>query len=47
MRQKKTQKMQWTREGAHNILQLRTSIFSNTWNKEWDEAQKKIYKEAA
>ena len=47
VRQKKNQKMQWTREGAHHILQLRTSIFSHTWHKEWLEAQKRIYKEAA
>lgn len=46
-RQKKNQKMQWSREGAHNILQLRASIFSNTWNKDWDEVQKRVYKEAA
>jgi hypothetical protein len=46
-RQKNNKKMQWTREGAHNILQIRTSRFSNTWQKDWENAQNEIYKKVA
>jgi hypothetical protein len=46
-RQKKNQKMQWTREGAHDILQLRTSIFSDGWAKDWCEVKNMIYRDAA
>ena len=45
-RQKNDKKMQWTREGAHNILQIRTSRFSKTWDSDWSIAQKQIYKTA-
>lgn len=34
-RQKQNLKMQWSREGAHDILQIRTSIFSDDWQKDW------------
>jgi hypothetical protein len=37
-RHKKNQKMQWTREGAHNILQIRASLASNEWDYIWQEA---------
>jgi len=46
-RQKDNKKMQWTREGAHNILQIRTSKFSKTWEDDWIKAQDHIYKQAA
>jgi hypothetical protein len=46
-RQKNNKKMQWTREGAHNILQIRTSRFSKTWAEDWAIAQNEIYKKAA
>ena len=39
--------MQWTREGAHSVLQIRTSIFSKTWEDDWRKAQSIIYKKAA
>jgi hypothetical protein len=42
-RQKDNKKMQWTREGAHPILQIRTSLFSKTWERDWQKAQEKIY----
>jgi hypothetical protein len=29
--------MQWTREGAHNVLQVRASMVSNEWNYTWQE----------
>ncbi len=46
-RQKRSQKMQWSREGAHDLLQLRTSLFSKTWAQDWSDAQSVIYKKAA
>ena len=46
-RQKNDKKMQWTREGAHSVLQIRTSKFSKKWEEDWNKAQSKIYKEAA
>ena len=45
-RQKK-RKMQWTRNGAHNILQIRTSVFSNNWDEDWKNIEHLLYKEAA
>ena len=29
---KRKQKMQWTRENAHNVLQIKTTMHSNEWN---------------
>ena len=46
-RQKNNKKMQWSREGAHNILQIRTSKFSKTWEHDWKKAQEKIYTDVA
>lgn len=46
-RQKNNRKMQWTREGAHNILQIRASRFSKTWDNDWLQAQEGIYQNAA
>ena len=34
-RHKKSGKMQWTREGAHNVLQIRGLIASNEWGDSW------------
>ena len=34
-RYKKSKKMQWTREGAHNVLQIRGKLTSNEWEKNW------------
>lgn len=34
-RHKKKRKMQWTREGAHNILQIRAAMVSKEWEKRW------------
>jgi len=36
-RHKRKQKMQWTREGAHNVLQIRASMVSNEWEEKWLE----------
>ena len=32
-RMKRKQKMQWTRENAHNVLQIKTTMSSNEWDK--------------
>jgi hypothetical protein len=37
-RQKNNKKMSWTRQGAHNILQIRASIASKTWERDWEDA---------
>jgi hypothetical protein len=29
--------MQWSREGAHNVLKIRTSMASNEWEEKWLE----------
>jgi len=46
-RQKNNKKMQWSRKGAHNVLQIRASRFSKTWKQDWQIAQNEIYKIAA
>ena len=37
-RHKRKQKMQWTREGAHNVLQIRAKMESQEWNEQWQDA---------
>ncbi len=37
-RHKKSGKMQWSREGAHNVLQIRSEIVSKTWTQQWQQA---------
>lgn len=34
-RHKRKQKMQWTRQGAHNVLQIRAMMASNEWEENW------------
>lgn len=34
-RHKRKQKMQWTREGAHHVLQIRAMMASNKWEEQW------------
>jgi hypothetical protein len=46
-RQKGKQKMLWSREGAHYVLQIRSSLFSNEWEKDWLKLEPNIYKKAA
>lgn len=46
-RQKGKQKMLWSREGAHNVLQIRSSVFSGTWETDWKKVENRIYKKAA
>lgn len=37
IRHKRKQKMQWSREGAHNVLQIRALMASNEWEEKWLE----------
>ena len=46
-RQKGRQKMLWSREGAHNVLQIRAAQRSEFWNDDWDSVERKVYKLAA
>jgi len=46
-RHKRNQKMQWTRKGAHNVLQIRASMTSNRWHLEWQDAIFDAVKKAA
>jgi hypothetical protein len=46
-RQKGKQKMLWGRDGAHNILQIRSSVASKSWQKDWKKVESNIYKIAA
>ena len=34
-RHKKKGKMQWTQEGAHNVLQIRAAMISDEWTSRW------------
>ena len=43
----KNKKMQWTRKGAHNILQIRTSLYSKQWDSDWEKIENEVYKMAA
>ena len=43
-RHKKKHKAEWSRKGAHNVLQIRTSRASDQWNKEWMQVQSHLYK---
>ena len=36
-RHKSNGKMQWTREGAHNVLQIRAIITDKEWESRWQE----------
>jgi len=42
-RHKKKHKAQWSREGAHNILQIRSSRASNKWDQEWNQVKQVFY----
>lgn len=46
-RQKGKQKMLWSRDGAHNVLQIRSSILSKAWSSDWEKIEHNLYKEAA
>ena len=46
-RQKGKQKMLWSREGAHNVLQIRAAQRSESWDKDWKSVEDMVYKLAA
>ena len=46
-RQKGKKKMLWSREGAHNVLQIRASTASHSWDDDWKKIESAIYKKAA
>ena len=46
-RQKGKQKMLWGRDGAHNVLQIRASLNSKSWDRDWPKVENIIYKAAA
>ena len=46
-RQKGKQKMLWSREGAHNVLQIRAAQRSESWIKDWKSVEDMVYKLAA
>ena len=46
-RQKGKQKMLWSREGAHNVLQIRAAQRSGLWLKDWNSVEDMLYKLAA
>lgn len=46
-RHKRKQKMQWSRVGAHDVLQIRASIESNEWDDKWLDLVLPGEKEAA
>ena len=37
-RHKKTRKMQWSRDGADNVLQIRATMASDEWASQWQRA---------
>ena len=45
-RQKGKQKMLWSRNGAHNVLQIRSSIASKSWQNDWQKLENIIYAKA-
>lgn len=42
-RHKKKHKAQWSREGAHNVLQIRSSVASKKWDDEWNTVKDLFY----
>lgn len=43
-RQKNDKRMQWSREGADAVLQIRTSKHSSDWESDWRSVQDLMYK---
>jgi len=43
----KNQQMRWSRDGAHSVIQIRTSIYSKSWKGDWNLLKNKIYTEVA
>ena len=45
--QKHDKRMQWSREGADAILQIRSSKQSNDWKSDWNFVQNIFYRKAS
>ena len=43
----KNQQMRWSRDGAHSVIQIRTSLYCKSWDKDWELLKSMIYKNAA
>ena len=46
-RQKHDKRMQWSREGADAVLQIRSSKQSNDWESDWNSVQAIFYRKAS
>ncbi len=46
-RYKRTKKMQWTREGAHHVLQIRAMMASDAWESTCQGAVLSVWKAVA
>ena len=44
---KRKQKMQWSRDGIHAVIQIRVSQASGDWDKDWENVIKPKYQAAA
>ena len=42
----KNKKMQWSRKGAHHILQIRTSLYGKSWEEDWNAVEELLYQKA-
>ena len=45
-RQKHDKRMQWSRDGANAVLQIRSSMQSNDWINDWQIVKTEMYKKA-
>lgn len=45
-RQKHDKRMQWSREGADAVLQIRSSRQSGDWQQDWESVQELMYRKA-
>lgn len=43
----KNQQMRWSRDGAHSVIQIRTSEYSRKWEEDWGLLKAEIYNKAA
>jgi len=46
-RAKKKQKMQWSRNGLHSVMQIRSSQASANWEDDWNRVLEAQFKQAA
>lgn len=46
-RQKGKQQMLWSRDGAHSVLQIRSSVLGHSWDVDWQNVEDMLYRKAA